>query len=72
MLGGVYALSYSVLYFNPCLVHRQHSFRDSLAARATHFPAIVAHRGGMLALNVGSMEMQENTIPAFANAVRAA
>ena len=46
LLGGAYTVSYSILYFNPQLIHEPHSFRFALESNSTHIPSIVAHRGG--------------------------
>ena len=61
-LGCGYTFSYAIFYFYPELIHRNHTFRSLLASHSKYKPSIVAHRGG-------SFERQENTLPAFTNAV---
>ena len=71
VLAGTYATAYGVLYFWPELVHKKHNFRATAEAMSSYSPNIIAHRGGMLSerRRIGSMELQENTLPAFENAV---
>jgi len=70
-LGGAYLASSALLYFFPGLIHRRHIFRETMFKNSRRYPAIVAHRGGNFYIRIllGSMEFQENTLPAFQNSV---